>query len=626
MAAADVAKLIASLELQDKNFTANANKAMGTLDKLSVKTVAVGTAIGIGLQQAASRGISFLVDTVNGGIDSLSQLESATSAVDGAISQVGLTGKITAKQVADWSQQIETNVGSAFDDKAILNASAILIRFGKVTPKNLEPAMQVMTDLAAKTGDVDSAAALLAKALADPAKAAGVLKRQGVILTKAQQDQIKAMLKLNDTAGAQKVLLDDLAETTKGAAAASEGPATRAAHELRDAWEDAQRALATGLLPVIEEVRGKLTTFLKDRQTITRIKAFGDALATGFQKVLDFAQKVPWAAVGNGLQKAAEWAGKLFSAFSNLPPDVQATIIALAALNKLSGGAVTSVGKGIGEAVAGALKGVGSGIASALISSLKPIPVVVVGGTGALPGGGAPGGIIAGGGGNLAGLVQKVLIVGILASVADDIQAMFGSNYDPAKILPGDQLLWPFGPKNTPKVDLGPWKNVLGGDSSLPPVPAITGSNPEDDARETNRITRQTATTASTTIAKLANFTSGLIGRNPDKTPSIAGTAKSVFVPRVTLDPGQLKDLRSGGAPSADARQGELREIRRILVQTGQYNLPGSETLAAIRGIHLNPPAVHVQVNVSTSVSVRDTLAKIRTARQFSSSGTFGRD
>ena len=109
------------------------------------------------------------------GISSLETLESATTSVGAAISQMGLSGKVSAAQVADWANQIEDAVGAAFDDKAITQATTTLIRFGKVTAENLKPAMVVMTDLATKTGSVDSAATLLAKALANPEKAAGKL-------------------------------------------------------------------------------------------------------------------------------------------------------------------------------------------------------------------------------------------------------------------------------------------------------------------------------------------------------------------------------------------------------------------------------------------------------------------
>src|SRR6185369_4414872 len=192
MSAADTAKLLASLDMDTRKFQAGGQKAIGTLDKISTKTVAVGTAIGTGLERLAEAGIRKVGSAITGGLDSLATLESAVGSVDAAIKQVGLTGQVTGSQIAGWANEIEANIGAAFDDKDITQAATTLIRFGKVTSANIKPALVVMTDLATKTGSVDSAASLLAKALADPAKAAGKLARAGVILTKDQQEQVKA--------------------------------------------------------------------------------------------------------------------------------------------------------------------------------------------------------------------------------------------------------------------------------------------------------------------------------------------------------------------------------------------------------------------------------------------------
>ena len=89
---------------------------------------------------------------VKSGLSSLAELESAVASVDGAIKQMGLTGKVTGGQVATWANEIEASVGAAFDDKAITQATSTLIRFGKVTTGNLRPAMDVITDLAAQDG------------------------------------------------------------------------------------------------------------------------------------------------------------------------------------------------------------------------------------------------------------------------------------------------------------------------------------------------------------------------------------------------------------------------------------------------------------------------------------------
>ena len=64
-----------------------------------------------------------------------------------------------------------------------------------------------------------------------------------------------------------------------------------------------------------------------------------------------------------------------------------------------------------------------------------------------------------------------------LAYFADDIQNLLGTDYAHNQNLPLNQLSWPWGPKNTPHLDIGPFKNILGGDSSFttPTGPSSSG-------------------------------------------------------------------------------------------------------------------------------------------------------
>jgi hypothetical protein len=146
------------------------NRLGGTARKVG-KAAAIGIGAGVGVASVV------IGRSVQSGLENLALLEDATTQVTGALKATGQAGQVTANQVADWANEIESSVQAAFDDKDITSATATLIRFGKVTKSNLRPAMVVMTDLAAKTGSVESAATLLSKALADPTKAAGKLTR-----------------------------------------------------------------------------------------------------------------------------------------------------------------------------------------------------------------------------------------------------------------------------------------------------------------------------------------------------------------------------------------------------------------------------------------------------------------
>jgi hypothetical protein len=412
--AADTARLIASLELQNKLKPGiqSAFKDIGSLEtrlgrigqhvQSGIKSAGANLAK-IGLVAGAGLGVA-----IKSGLDDLAELESAVTSVDGAIEALGLQGQVTGKQIAGWANDIERDIGAAFDDKAITQAATTLLRFGKVTPKNLKPALEVMTDLATKTGSVDSAASLLAKALADPEKAAGKLARTGVILTKQQQDQIKAMVKAGDVAGAQALILDTLAESTKGAAAASQGPYQRALSILADVSEDAKKALAEGFLPVIEKVAKVLGEKLADPAVIADIRGMGQGLAGALDKAFDFATKIPWSTVGDAMKLAGQGAKAALGFFTSLPPWVQTAVITGWGLNKLTGGALGGI---IGELGKGLVKGV-LGMNAGVVNARAGV-VNVAGGIG---GAGAAG--AAGAGGKAAGalgVVSKVFIAGAAA-------------------------------------------------------------------------------------------------------------------------------------------------------------------------------------------------------------------
>jgi hypothetical protein len=331
------------------------NKQIGTLGKTGaiagrgLSTLAANSAK---VGAVAAVGIGFAVKT---GIDNLAELETAVTSVDGAIAQMGRGGKVTGSQIAAWAATIEDSVGAAFDEKPITQATGTLIRYGKLAPGLIQPAMAVMVDLAAKTGDVDSAATLLAKALADPEKAAGKLARQGVILTKAEQEQIKAFMKAGEAGKAQQLILDSLAQTTKGAALASQGPYKRSQMMLADTVEHTTMLLAEGFLPVLERVQTFLRDKLSDPKAIAGIRDLGKGLAGAFDSVVSFAEKVPWGSVMDGMRAVGSAAKMALDAFTAMPAWVQTAVVGGWGLNKLTGGALRDI---VGSLASGLVKGV----------------------------------------------------------------------------------------------------------------------------------------------------------------------------------------------------------------------------------------------------------------------------
>lgn len=349
MALGERAVLVAELKLDDNltpglkkaergvsHFDSVAGKAGKGLKTLGANMLKLGAA-------AAVAGAAMAGVAIKSGLSSLAELEDATTAVDGALKATGQTAKVTSQQIATWANDIEASVQAAFDDKAIVAGAATLLRYGKISTKSLRPAMVVMTDLAAKTGDVGSAASKLAKSLADPTKATRVLREVGVTLTKAEEKQIKTLVEAGKLGSAQAIILRKVAAATKGAAAAAKGPYNDALNELSDTAEDVQRSLAEGFLPVIQDVAKFLRTELVKPEAKQAIKDLGKGLADGFKAALDFARSIPWGAIVEAGRGIAGFAKTALGFFNAIPDWAKSILIGGFAVNALSGGMLTSI-------------------------------------------------------------------------------------------------------------------------------------------------------------------------------------------------------------------------------------------------------------------------------------------
>jgi hypothetical protein len=105
--------------------------------------------------------------------------------------------------------------------------------------------------------DTKNSAIQLGKALNDPVKGVTALQRVGVTFTRGQREQIDAMVKAGNVAGAQKVILAELNKEFGGSAKA-QGDALGAQGRLIVAWHQAQDVLGAALLPVVDRLGGAL--------------------------------------------------------------------------------------------------------------------------------------------------------------------------------------------------------------------------------------------------------------------------------------------------------------------------------------------------------------------------------
>ena len=385
----------------DINGVEGAAKRAGT-------NVGRNVAVGVGLAAAG------IATQVHAGVDSLVELERVGNLTEAVIKSTGASAGVTAQEVRGLSEEYEHLTG--VDDKVIQNAQNVLLTFTNVKEDAFEPTLEAALNLNAALGGGDESlqGTLLqvAKAINDPVKGMTALRRSSVSFTQEQIDQVKAMVEANDLMGAQSLILGELETQFGGAAAAANQGASRAQKRWADGVEDIQMSLATGFLPLIERVSGKMSELVADPEFLAGVESFGETLASGFDEAIDFAETVDWGAIGSALSTAGTGARAVMDAFLSAPPWLQTAILTGWGLNKLSGGGLGSLVGALGSGLIKGVLGMNAGVVNA-----KAGVVNVAGG----PGVGGPAGRVGGGiggaaGGGIRGAIAGGGLVGGLAT------------------------------------------------------------------------------------------------------------------------------------------------------------------------------------------------------------------
>ncbi len=434
MALADTARLISSLELQDK-FSATASKYERTLGSMERKTSTlekVGFQVGRGARSAIDNvqrigviAAGAIATQVALGVRSLAQLAEIENQTAAALESTSSAANVTAEEVRALAESLEDL--STVDDKVIQQGANLLLTFTKIRNEVGEgnDIFNRATDAAlnlsiAGFGDMATTAKQVGKALNDPIKGVSALRKAGVQLTDQQTKQIEKFVESGDILKAQKVILAELeVQVGQSAEAFGKGPAADM-RRFGDAVEAGQQALATGFLPLITKVSRMVQETLGDPQVQANIRTFGTNLAGGVEDLIDIALKLPWEAIGNAAKVMGQGAKTLLDAFTSLPPWVQTAVLTGWGLNKFFGGAPLKIGFELVKSAFGQLRGATP--ATPMFTKEVGIP-----GTG----GGAP--VVTGGGGlgrALLGGAAKIFGIAVAAEVGNLIgHALF---FDPA--------------------------------------------------------------------------------------------------------------------------------------------------------------------------------------------------
>ncbi|MGE8267998.1 MAG: hypothetical protein ACN6PT_03420 [Stenotrophomonas geniculata] len=176
-----------------------------------LKAVAAGALAFVGLNRVVD-GIKAIVKEGSDAEQELSQLEAALQAT-------GRSGEFTAQSLAAMRKQLQSGL---FDDGQISAAQVRLLSYTNIVGEQFPAAMQITIDQAQRLGmSLEGSAEVVGKALQTPSKAMESLSKQGFTLDDSQKALIKSLEATGQVAKAQAIILDLLAESYGGSAAAA---------------------------------------------------------------------------------------------------------------------------------------------------------------------------------------------------------------------------------------------------------------------------------------------------------------------------------------------------------------------------------------------------------------------
>ena len=208
----------------------------------------------LGAQMAKFGAITAGVVGVVGGslVKAAYESQKVMKQTEAIVAATGGAAGLTAKQVADLSEQLSNQTG--IDDELIQSSMNLLLTFKQVRNEVgagndiFNRASMAALDLGNVFGSTDAAAKMLGKALSNPVKGINALTRAGVNFSDQQKAQIKTLVDSGKSLEAQKIILAEVEAQVGGTAAATATGFDRMKVAIGNAAED----LGTILIPYVE--------------------------------------------------------------------------------------------------------------------------------------------------------------------------------------------------------------------------------------------------------------------------------------------------------------------------------------------------------------------------------------
>lgn len=192
-----------------------------------------GTALGISI----AGGVTAITAGMTLYLKNTIEAEKVQAQLTSRIKDTGAAAGRTLQQLSAQADKLQSL--TIFDDESIGMAQAALLTFTQIQGLNFDRTIEAATDLATVMGtDVADAAKVLGKALSDPEKGIGALRKAGITLTDDQKAMVKQFQDTGNVAGAQGVILDALAGKMGTAAEAARNTLGGALQSLGNSFDN----------------------------------------------------------------------------------------------------------------------------------------------------------------------------------------------------------------------------------------------------------------------------------------------------------------------------------------------------------------------------------------------------
>lgn len=232
---------------------------------------------------AAGAAWASLSATLGASVVAFSHTEESNQKLNAVIRATGGVAGVSSEEVKKLASALSDQ--TTFSKGAIKEGETILLTFTNIGKDVFPAATKATLDLATKMGiDAPSAAQMLGRALNDPTGAVGLLRREGIQLTKQQEEQIRVMQLSGNVSGAQKVILEALSRSIGGMAQSAAG-GTGAFKQLANVTSSFGAEIGELLAPALIEAAKHLKDLLqyvKEHQEVVKLGAAVVVAAAGF--------------------------------------------------------------------------------------------------------------------------------------------------------------------------------------------------------------------------------------------------------------------------------------------------------------------------------------------------------